>query len=168
MDIEIYTPDRVHEIADLFYQSVHAINPGVYSHDQKEAWAPTPPDYEKWSARLKIKQPFLGIIDNRVVGFMELDPDGHIDCTYTHPDFQGRGVASALYEHLEIEAIGRHLNRLYVDASIIAKPFFAHRGFNLIQENNVQRNGNTLKNYTMEKHLSTKNKIHPTGATVSG
>ena len=155
MEIKSYSNAWAAEIADLFYQSVHAIDPSVYTPEQKEAWAPTPPDYTAWSKRLDDKSPFVAIIDGCVAGFIELDADGHIDCTYTHPHFQGLGVASALYEHLLTEARIRDIDRLYVEASLIAKPFFEHREFVVIKKNTLQRNGVTLVNFTMEFDMTT-------------
>lgn len=49
------------------------------------------------------KKPLIALIENRLVGFIALDADGHIDCAYTLPDFQGQGMASALFEHLLAE-----------------------------------------------------------------
>lgn len=153
MDIQIYSAEKAMEIADLFHLSVHAIDPSVYTPEQKEAWAPTPSNYEFWSKRLNEKRPFIAIIDDKVVGFMELDVDGHIDCTYTHPDFQGQGIASTLYEYLLSEAKKRDIKHLYVEASLIAKSFFEHRGFSVVKKNVVQRNGVSLVNLSMEKYL---------------
>jgi putative acetyltransferase len=112
MDIQSYSSKRAKEIADLFYKSVHAIDSSVYSPELKDAWAPTPVNYERWIKRLNEKKPFLAVIENHVAGFIELEADGHIDCVYTHPDFQGKGVASTLYEHLLKEAKSRNINRL--------------------------------------------------------
>jgi len=162
MEIQTYSADKAREIADLFHQSVHAIASSLYSSEQKEAWAPTPVDYECWAERLKVKKPFIALIENCVVGFIELDADGHIDCTYTHPDFQGRGVASALYKHLLTEARTRNMKRLYVEASLVAKPFFEHRGFSVVKKNEVQRNGVSLVNFSMEKYISYNNQMQQT------
>lgn len=151
--IQPFSADRANEIADLFYQSVHAICLSVYTAEQQEAWASTPPDYQQWSARLAVKQPWLAMLDDRVAGFIELDSNGHIDCLYTHPDFQSQGVASILYEHLLRVAKARGLSRLYVEASIVAKPFFERRGFIVNEENKLKRKGVTIINFTMEKHL---------------
>ncbi len=85
---------------------------------------------------------------------MELDADGHIDCTYTHPDFQGKGVASSLYDYLLMQAKQAGIKRLYVEASFIAKPFFEHRGFSVVKKNEVQRKGVSLVNFSMENPLS--------------
>ena len=151
--IKDYSSDKARDIADLFYQSVHAIDSLLYSSAQKAAWAPAPVDYEMWLERLNIKKPFVALIEGCVAGFIELDADGHIDCTYTHPDFQGRGVASALYEHLLARAKANNMERLYVEASLIAKPFFERRGFSVIKENEVKRNKISLVNFTMERLL---------------
>ena len=140
------------EIVDLFYQAVWAINDEIYNTEQKRVWAPEP-DYKVWQKRLAQKQPWLAIIDQQIAGFIELDPDGHIDCTYTHPKFQGKGVASALYRHLEQEARHRGIGRLYVEASAVAKPFFQRRGFTQLAENIIRRDKVTLSNFTMEKLL---------------
>ncbi|SJN55341.1 putative N-acetyltransferase YafP [Vibrio ruber DSM 16370] len=154
MNIQTYSPEWAREIADLFYQSVHAIDPAIYTPEQKAAWAPAPVNYALWSERLSIKKPFVAIIDNHVAGFIELDSDGHIDCTYTHPNFQGIGVASSLYEHLLSQAKEAGMTRLYVEASLIAKPFFERRGFTVVKQNEVQRNGESLINFSMEMYLN--------------
>lgn len=151
LTIRNYSPDRADEIADLYHRAVHAIDPAVYPAAQQEAWAPTPPDYGSWSRRLASKQPFMAVIDGRVAGFIELEVDGHIDCLYTHPDFQGQGVASALYAHLVREARVRGVTRLYVEASLVAKPFFERRGFSVLHRNEVERNGVRLVNFSMQR-----------------
>lgn len=153
MKICIYSESMSVEIADLFYSAVHHINPSIYTKVQQEAWAPTPPNYDNWSVRLKNKKPFVAIIDGNIAGFIELERDGHIDCLYTHPKFQQKGVATALYKHLLAEAHRNKIKRLHVEASHIARNFFTKQGFILIKENEVFRNGVTLVNYTMEKFL---------------
>lgn len=159
MRIEVYQAKRATDVADLFHRAVHAIDRKVYCERQKEAWAPTPPDYHGWRDRLALKQPLLALIGNEVAGFIELDPDGHIDCCYTHPKHQGKGVASILYRQMEHSAKERGLERLFVEASIVAKPFFERRGFVVLRRNNVYRNGEILVNYSMEKSLQSCSQI---------
>ena len=89
-----------------------------------------------------------------MVGFIELEADGHIDCLYTHKDFQRRGVAGRLYRFAEEEAIRRGLQRLYVEASLMACPFFEKRGYTVRTRNQFVRRGVELVNFTMEKNLS--------------
>lgn len=151
IEIQTYSAEYAGAVADLFHAAVHAIDPALYDAAQKAVWAPTPPDYPFWARRLEKKQPWLAIVDGSLAGFIELDADGHIDCTYVHPDFQHRGVATALYCQLEAVALKRGMKRLYVEASRVAEPFFMRQGFQRITENRVQRQGVTLLNFTMEK-----------------
>ena len=58
-----------------------------------------------------------------------------------------------LHGYVEEEAREKGLKKLSVDASYIAKAFFAHRGFSIIRKNSVKRNGVVLENFTMEKSL---------------
>ncbi len=151
--VQTYSSDYAKAVADLFHAAVHAIDPALYDAAQKAVWAPTPPDYEFWARRLEQKRPWLAFIDGCVAGFIELDADGHIDCTYVHPDFQHRGVGTALYRRLESEALAQGIARLYVDASLAAEPFFVRQGFTRLTKNSVKRDGITLTNTTMEKSI---------------
>ena len=137
-------------IADLYRISVHSIDEGIYSKAEQEAWAPSSPDYVFWEQRLSKKLPFVACIHEEIVGFIELESDGHIDCLYTHPAFQGRGVANKLYEYLLDQAEAQSIERLYVEASKVALPFFLKRGFYQLKTNHIQRNGMILVNYSME------------------
>ncbi|WP_018151203.1 GNAT family N-acetyltransferase [Leeia oryzae] len=154
IEIKSYSEDMAIEIADLFHAAVHNIDSSIYTKEQQEAWAPTPPDYDHWSVRLKNKKPFIAVIDGHVAGFIELDEDGHIDCAYTHPDFQRKGVATTLYNYLLIAARRRKIDRLYVDASHMAKPFFEQLGFTTIKMNEILLRGVVLANFTMQKYLN--------------
>ena len=154
MKIQNYSTDFAEQIAELFYTSVHNIDNSMYNQAQRQVWAPEPIDYIAWTKRLEKKQPFIALINERLAGFIELDPDGHIDCCYTHPEYQHRGVATALYAHLETVAKSRGMNHLYVEASHVAKPFFEKHGFALIKENQIERNGVILCNFTMGKWIS--------------
>jgi putative acetyltransferase len=153
IDIECYQHTRAAEVVGLFHRSVHAIDPKLYSEAQKEAWAPSPPDHRYWANRWALKRPFLAIIDGRVAGFMALEPDGHIDCTYVEPEFQGQGVAKALYQHIECIARAKSLQRLSVEASIPARGFFQRMGFSVLKRNCLRRRDQILINFSMEKRL---------------
>lgn len=153
ISIEPYSSDKAKALTDLFYRSVHAIDPKLYSETDKEAWAPTPSDYWFWAKRLARKQPWLALIEGRIVGFMELEADGHIDCVYVDPDYQGRGVAKTLMNHILSIARANGTPSLTVEAAKSAQGFFAQMGFKPLHENRVTRNGRILINYTMKKRL---------------
>ena len=149
MLIRDYQIEDADEIADLFHDSVHGIVSPTLSAAQLEAWAPTPPDYAAWRTRLSVKRPYLACLDGKILGFIELEADGHIDCFYTHTDFQRQGVGAALYAHLIGRAEEREIVDLHVEASEIARPFFEREGFVLGRQNRIERGGEVLTNYSM-------------------
>lgn len=157
--IKPYTHENATEITDLHHASVHAINPSIYSQKQQESWAHTPPNYPYWAKRLALKKPFMAMYHGKIVGFIELEEDGHIDCAYTHPSFQNCGVMSQLYTYIETLAQQKGIQKLYVEASKLIKPFFEKRGFITLHPNEIARNGSVLINYSMEKPLHVRSLI---------
>ncbi|MCC0176602.1 GNAT family N-acetyltransferase [Waterburya agarophytonicola K14] len=83
----------------------------------------------------------------------ELESNGHIDCFYTHYQYQGKGVGTKIYQTIENKAIELNLPRLYLEASITAKPFFIHQGFVKLKKQQVVCRGEKFTNYLMEKRL---------------
>ncbi|RVU84449.1 GNAT family N-acetyltransferase [Leucothrix sargassi] len=153
MKIQDYTNAMARDVTDVFYESVHGIDDAIYSKAQKNAWAQLPREYDSWVMRLMFKQPYVATLGEQVIGFIELDPDGHIDCMYTLPEFQRKGIGSLLYEHLLEKAKEKRMKRLYVEASHVARPFFESKGFCLTHENQVDREGEVITNFTMQLHL---------------
>ena len=89
-----------------------------------------------------------------MVGFADLEADGHLDCMYVHADYQRRGVASRLLSEVEAAGKAQGLNRLYSEVSITARPFFERRGFRVIAPQLVTARGQEFLNYRMEKFLA--------------
>ena len=154
MKIKNYNARYSKEITDLFCSAVHAIDSNLYSPEQKDAWAPRPPDYQFWQQRLEAKKPILAMVDGRVAGFIELESDGHIDCLYVHPDSQKLGYGTKLLDHVILLAKESGCIRLYVEASEVALPLFKKMGFLMVQENILEWRGVKLINYTMALRLS--------------
>ncbi len=176
MKIRNYTPEHTKEIVELFYSAVHAIDSTIYSDKQKQAWAPIPPDYDQWCLRLARNKTYLAIIDHKVAGFIVLERSGHIDCIFTHPEHEGKGVACLLYSNIEIFAKARNMEGLSIEASIVAKPFFERRGFVVQHKNRVEKSGQILINFSMEKLLdsslslsghSYKDALHPVTKSIT-
>ncbi len=153
MKIRRYREIDCHEIAALFHASVHTINHTAYSGDDLEAWAPSPIDYDHWASRLVVKKPYVAIQDKRIVGFIELEDSGHIDCLYVHPSYQKQGIATQLLEYALSKAKEKGIDKFFVEASEVAKPLFIANGFQVISENKVLLRGRTLSNYKMGLYL---------------
>ena len=96
--------------------------------------------------------------EGKIIGFGDMDRSGYLDRLYVHKDFQGRGIASAICDTLESvveenqkEAGDTAKNCFITHASITARPFFEKRGYRVIREQLVERRGEKLKNFVMEK-----------------
>ncbi len=96
---------------------------------------------------------FIAEDNGQIVGFAELEPDGHIGCFYTHKDFQGQGVGMQLLDTIVTQATQMQLSRLSVEVSITARPFFEHRGFTIVKSQEVECRGVKLPNFVMEYSL---------------
>ncbi|MBU7585261.1 MAG: GNAT family N-acetyltransferase [Nostoc sp. TH1S01] len=153
MKIRLFQPQDAEQIAQLFHDTVRQVNINDYSKNQVAAWAPNDIYFRDWA---KIcSERFTYVADNQgvIAGFGELEFNGHIDCFYCHKNYQRMGVGSKIYAAIEDKAKELRLNRLHVEASITAKPFFLHKGFSILREQQVERRGETFINYAMEKFL---------------
>ncbi len=113
---------------------MHNVNIKDYSQSQINAWAPENYDLKQWSERLSRTNPFVAESNGQLVGFAELESNGHIDGFYCDQHWQGKGVGSALLKTIEIEAKDIGLERLFLEASITAVNFFIAKGFTVEKE----------------------------------
>jgi putative acetyltransferase len=146
-----YTVDNLHDVISIFQQSVRKVAVRDYNEEQIASWSAVDP--QRWAVRRSSRPTWIAWIDGRPAGFTDLEPDGHLDMLFVHPEFQNIGVASVLLKTVEKHAHELRLNRIFTEASITARPFFERRGFKIITEQFVDIRGATLKNYRMEKHL---------------
>ena len=148
-----YVRGDTEPICRLFYETVRTVNLEDYSPEQVRAWAPEVPDPSAWHGRMLGRHTLVADEGGEVVGFAELEEDGHLDMLYCRPDAVGRGVGSGLYAAVEERARGLGVSRVFTEASITARPFFARHGFAVLRRNTVLREGIGLTNFSMEKAL---------------
>jgi putative acetyltransferase len=153
MTIRLFHPQDAEQVARLFHETVREVNRRDYSRDQVEAWAPEDLYFRDWSKVCAARFTYVADESGLILGFGELEPNGHIDCFYCHKDYQGQGVGKQIYQAIEQQAIALQLDRLFVEASITAKPFFQKLGFAVVKEQQVARRGEVFINYAMEKFL---------------
>ncbi len=146
-------PDDNERITQLFYDTVHEINSRDYSPEQIEAWAPKNMDPGRWAESLAEKTVFVAEHGGEILGFAELEPDGHIDRFYCHSKRQRSGIGSGLMNEIENMARADGISRLYTEASITARPFFERWGFETRAEQQIEIRGVTLTNFAMQKSL---------------
>ncbi|MBD2447084.1 GNAT family N-acetyltransferase [Nostoc sp. FACHB-152] len=153
MEIRLFDQQDAEQIAQLFHETVRQVNIHDYSNNQVAAWAPDDIHFRNWAKICSERFTYVADDKGVIAGFGELELNGHIDCFYCHKNYQRMGVGSQIYDAIEAKAQELGLNRLYTEASITAKPFFLHKGFSIIREQQVERRGETFINYAMEKFL---------------
>ena len=151
--IRDYEEKDAPEIVRIFYETVRTVNRSDYSQEQVEAWAPEIPAAFAWHERMSSRKTLVAVEKDEVVGFAELEGDGHLDMFYLRKDVVGHGVGKLLYRAVEQEARERRLGRISTEASITARPFFERQGFRMMREQIVRRQGVGLTNFVMQKRL---------------
>lgn len=110
--------------AELFHETVHAVNARDYTSEQLDAWAPGGDGLARRLAKRLLGQGALGAWDgSTLVGLGSLEGADLLDMLYVHRDYQGRGVARLLAGALEREArergrAGRPHPRVHHGASV--------------------------------------------------
>lgn len=151
MKLRLFQPSDANQIAQLFHDTIRSVNRKDYSESQIKAWAPDDIHFRDWEEQCSSKYTLVVETDNTIAGFAQLEENGHIDCFYCHKDFQSQGVGQLLFDGIEKEAQKCNHSRLFVEASITAKPFFEKMGFLLIKQQTVIVRGVQLTNFQMEK-----------------
>ena len=141
-------------LKEIFFNTIRQINIKDYSLNQVVAWAPEEYDKTQWQSRIQAISPFIAVIDDKIVGYSDVQDDGYIDQFFCHSEYQGKGIGKTLMNTLFDTANQKGLTRLYSHVSITAKPFFEHFGFKLVKPQQVEMRGEVLTNFVMEKIMS--------------
>lgn len=147
MIIRDYQPSDCKEITELFYNTVHTVNAKDYTKEQLDVWAIGQVDLEKWNQSLQEHYSIVAIENEVIVGFGDIDKTGYLDRLFVHADYQGKVIATGICNQLEQTIQGN----ITTHSSITAKPFFEKRGYRVIKEQQVERQGIFLANFIMEK-----------------
>lgn len=145
--IRKYRPSDCKEITELFYHTVHTVNAGDYRKEQLDVWATGKADLEKWNLSLQAHYSIVAVENDVIVGFGDIDESGYLDRLYVHADYQRKGIATAICDQLEWFVD----SDITTHASVTARPFFEKRGYGVVKEQQVERQGIFLTNYIMVK-----------------
>ena len=151
LSVRDYLPTDLDAVIAIFLGAIREIASKDYDRAQVDAWAQV--DRAGWAERRLSRPTWVAVRDQTLVGFTDLEPDGHLDMMFVHPAYQRIGIASLLLETVETAARDQGIPRLFTEASITARPFFEKRGFSLLAAQRVEKRGQTLTNFRMQKIL---------------
>ncbi len=158
MEIRLFNPEEdgsdevLSRLNQLFQETILEVNIQDYAAAQVQAWASCA-NFRDWQKLSANRFTFIAEEADEIIGFAELEANGHIDRFYCHKDHQRRGVGTRLYQTLETKAMELEIKKLYTEASITARAFFKSRGFAVIKEQQVLVGNQKLINFVMEKCL---------------
>jgi putative acetyltransferase len=152
--IRAFAPSDGEAVADLHRRAILATSEGHYTLAERESWA--------FGLRPDLYAPPNGSImevaardDGRPIGFCHSTRD-EILGLYVDPDWQGRGVGSALLVRAEAMILGRGYTAAKVTATTSARPFYEARGYRFVAEHpHKTRGGLILRAVTLEKAIVT-------------
>lgn len=157
--IRPFRDDDAGALALLTGAAIRSIGPRFYTHEQVAAWAARHPGPERFIASAAAGDIILVAADtaDHPAAYTLLEPDGHIDMLYCHPDYAGGGLAGHLLVEAENCARAAGTTLLFAEASELARLVFSRAGFQVLQRRdfNLPHAGEdvAIHNYAMEKVL---------------
>jgi putative acetyltransferase len=149
---EMQEPDtaavaRVHEAAARDGAASAYQDPGRWTRDRE------PSDYLD-----DVRDPDITMlvaeVDETVVGFGGADLDeGTVVADYVHPDYQDRGVGTALLTRLETALADAGHDVVTLTASLNALPFYERRGYETLERTTLDEAAVTFPVVEMRREL---------------
>lgn len=152
ISVRHYLPSDANSTLEIFLRAIREVASRDYSAPQIRAWARVD-DPEAWAVRRGSRPAWIAETAGEAIGFSDLVPNGYLDMMFVLPNFQGLGVASLLLKQVERQAQEFGLLAIHTEASITARPFFQRRGFRVLKRQEVEKRGETLINFLMEKSI---------------
>lgn len=153
LSIRPWQPSDSEALSALYEASVRGLGARDYAPAQIEAWASLTPTADSLTGRMQDGRTRLVALADDIVGFIDLEADGHIDLLYVAPTAAGQGVARTLLETAEALAPLSGADRLYAEASETARPVFERLGFSVVTRRDFEVAGVAIHNWAVEKPL---------------
>ena len=154
-----YQPGDAPAIAALTLAAIRQTALAAYTPEQVAAWAAryTPERLVAGAAKGDIIRVAVDA-DDAPLAYVVLEPDGHLDMLYCHPDHTGTGLAKRLLAETELAARALDLTRIITEASELARPVFERAGYSLLHRRDftIPFEGRevAIHNYAMEKRFA--------------
>ena len=154
-----YREGDASHIAAIMQSAILTIGPRAYSAEQVEAWTARAFTVERVTERVALGHQITVTVDapDIPVAYALLERDGHLDHLYCDPNHTRRGLAEALLANAEKDARALGCQRLYTEASELARPVFERAGYRVTKRRDftITHEGREvpIHNFAMEKTL---------------
>lgn len=154
MMLRDYLPTDAESLAAVYRDAARNLGRQGYTDAQTRVWALHPEDLEQFRAALSAGRTICAVVDGSPVAFGQLHPADHLAYLYCHSAHARRGYASTILANLEAHAVANRVSTLQVEASGVARPFFARLGYRVIEEERPVRHGLEFPRFKMKKELT--------------
>ena len=153
--IRPYRTENAAHLDKLSRKAISVSAPRAYSPDQVSAWLGHYPDTTDFDTKLTLGGAcFVAVdVEGRRLGYVLLERGGHIDRLFTNPEDQRQGVAQELLVAAEHFARPHKWERLFTEASELARASFERAGYHVVARRNFNIGGVSMHNWAMEKRL---------------
>ena len=141
-------------LAAIYAAAIDELTAEDYTDEQRYAWMALAEDEQTFGQKLAASLTLVAIVEGEPVGFISLRDNLSIEHLYVSPNIIREGVATALCDALERLATARGAQKLTVDSSDTAEPFFKQRGYVLQSRNTRIVDEQWLAYMTMIKELA--------------
>ena len=142
-------------LEELGRAAIGAIGPEAYSEEQVEAWLAHYPGADYYEGHAEAGSLFFIAADedDNPVAYALLEPNGHLDHLYCHPDHTKEGIASNLLETAALYAKYHGITHLFTEASEIAKSAFESAGYTAMKKRTFEIEGVEITNWAMVREI---------------
>lgn len=153
MEIKIFKDEDLQPLLTLFNETIQFINSNDYDYEQIEVMLEKSKTEADWIQKFSITSTYVAKIDGILIGFANVTETGNIEYLYTHRDHQGKGIATALLQHIITISKEKNMPKIFVESTITAKTFFEKHGFKTITPQQKRFGDIVVLNYFMRKNL---------------
>ena len=144
------------DLKKIYFNSIISIKGGIYSKEQKRAWAGQAWDNPNFKEALSKGKGWLIYDKENIFAFAIRYPKNRIALLYCNGRYQRRGFGSRLLHKLENEAKGEGIDYLSTEASLISYKLFLKQGWEIIRKEKIIIKNIYFERYKMIKNLTSK------------
>ena len=147
-------------LLELYRLAAESCPAELYSARQRQAWAQLAqpsPGAEALTPLQRCLHDGLGLVscepDGTIAAFAVREPRDRVALLYCHPRWQRRGHATALLQHLELQAQLEGVLQLRTEASFVSQPLFERLGWQRSWQEELLIGAERFRRFRLHKGL---------------